>query len=279
MIRKIKKIFPTKEVMEGAGVRLQRAFSNPEVPQFDPFLLLDDFGSGNPDDYMAGFPWHPHRGIETVTYIVKGAVAHEDSIGNKGVINDGDVQWMTAGSGIIHQEMPQEYDGETKGFQLWVNLPKKQKMIAPRYRGITSKEIPEVKEDGTVVKVIAGKYSDIIGPVEDIVVNCMYFDVTLKAEKEFFYSISKQYTVFLYIFEGSVVIGNDQEVGKSIVALTDSGDRVVTRAGKDGARFLFVAGDPIGEPVAWAGPIVMNTQKEIAKAFEEFHAGSFIKSS
>ncbi len=275
--RKIKKLFPAQTVMEGAGVRLRRAFGFSEVPQFDPFLLLDDFGSANPDDYMAGFPWHPHRGIETVTYIINGAVEHQDSMGNKGVIEDGDVQWMTAGSGIIHQEMPQKYYGETKGFQLWVNLPKKHKMTKPRYRGITKKEIPTVKEDGKEVRIIAGTYLGESGPVTDLFVNSLYFDITLDANKEFSYGVPEHYTAFLYIFDGSVIIEGDRAIEKSIVVLTDTGDNILLRAGERGARFLFVAGEPIGESVAWGGPIVMNTKEELEEAFKEYRDGTFIK--
>jgi len=215
------------------------------VPQFGCQLMLfqDSRRSG-----MAGFPWHPHRGIETVTYIIEGPVEHQDSIGNKGVIGAGDVQWMTAGSGIIHQEMPQKFEGETKGFQLWVNLPKEHKMMKPRYRGITSTEIPVVKEEDVTVKIIAGTYADAQGPVTDLVVDSIYLDVTLVANKKLEYTIPTHYTAFLYIFEGSLEVGDSDTIGEGIVVLTDGGDMVSVVAGDKAARFLLIAGEPIGEP-------------------------------
>lgn len=275
--RNVKKIFPATLTLEGAGVHLKRAFGYPQVPEFDPFLLLDHFGSDNPDDYLKGFPWHPHRGIETVTYMIEGEVAHEDSIGNKGVIKNGDVQWMTAGSGIIHQEMPQRYDGTSKGFQLWVNLPREHKMMDPRYRGITKNEIPEVKTDNANVKVLAGEFENTKGPVTDIVVPVIYFDVALHAKKTFTYTIPAHYTVFLYIFEAKVAIGDDEkEIGECITALTNDGDTILVSA-KENARFLFIAGEPIKEPIAWYGPIVMNSEEELKTAFEEYQNGTFVK--
>lgn len=274
--RTIKKMFPAQPTLEGAGVRLQRGFGHNEVPQFDPFLLLDDFGSENPEDYLAGFPWHPHRGIETVTYIVRGDVAHKDNIGNAGVIKSGEVQWMTAGSGIIHEEMPQHYSGLSKGFQLWVNLPKKSKMSAPRYRGITQKEIPVVEKDGAMVKIIAGEFAGAKGPVTDTSVAVVYLDITLDAEKQFEYTIPKHYTTFLYVFEGSVVVG-EESVGENVVALTNDGDMIQFGAKGNRARLLLIAGEPISEEIAWGGPIVMNTKEELEQAFEEYREGTFVK--
>jgi len=276
-IRKIKKIFPSQPTMEGAGVRLRRGFGQVEVPQFDPFLLLDDFGSKNPEDYLLGFPWHPHRGIETVTYIIRGSVEHKDSLGNEGTINNGDVQWMTAGSGVIHQEMPQRYNGESKGFQLWVNLPKKHKMTDPRYRGIFSDEIPNVITDKMTVKVIAGTYENKTGPVIDLMVDVKYLDVSLKAGADFEYSIPKHYTAFLYVFEGSICVEESDAIGDGIVILTDSGDTIKVTAKYGDTRFIVVAGEPIGENVAWRGPIVMNTKEELQQAFTEYQNGTFVK--
>jgi redox-sensitive bicupin YhaK (pirin superfamily) len=276
--RKIKQILEAKAVMEGAGVRLRRGFGHPEVPLFDPFLLLDDFGSSNPDDYMAGFPWHPHRGIETVTYMIQGEVEHQDSLGNKGVIKDGDVQWMTAGSGIIHQEMPHRFKGTSKGFQLWVNLPKEQKMTPPKYRGIAKEDIPLLDTEFGSVKVISGSYGSTKGPVTDLNVDTFYLDVHLEAEKTFNYEVPSSHNVFLYVFEGGVRIeGSDKEITESFVVLTESGETVEVSAGAEGARFLLVGGEPIGEKVAWHGPIVMNTEEELRIAFEEYQKGTFIK--
>ena len=276
-IRKIKKLYSAKPTLEGAGVHLHRGFGPAEVPQFDPFLLLDDFGSENPADYLAGFPWHPHRGIETVTYMIKGRVEHEDSLSNKGVIADGDVQWMTAGSGIIHQEMPQKYNGESKGFQLWVNLPKAEKMMPPRYRGILSKEIPTVKGKSADVKIIAGSYQGTAGPVTDLVVQSVYLDVALKAKQTFLYEVPSHYTVFLYVFEGSIVVGDDEVVPESVVVLTLGGDTVSINTKDRNARFLLIGGEPLNEPVAWRGPIVMNEDYELEQAFDEYRNGTFIK--
>lgn len=276
-IRTIKKLFPAQLTLEGAGVRLHRGFGYREVPLFDPFLLLDDFGSNDPDDYLAGFPWHPHRGIETVTYVIKGKVEHQDSLGNKGVINDGDIQWMTAGSGIIHQEMPQRYEGATKAFQLWVNLPKTHKMMPPRYRGITGKEIPVVEDDTARVKVIAGKYRNTGGVVTDLVVPTTYLDIELKKGREFTYEVPAEFNLFLYVFEGVITVEDHEPVGESIVVLTNDGDTAKVRTTGGPARFILVAGMPLREPVAWYGPMVMNTDAEIKQALEEFRNGTFVK--
>lgn len=276
--RKIKKFYTARSVFEGAGVKLKRGFGSPEqVPEFDPFLLFDNFGSDDPKDYVEGFPWHPHRGIETVTYIIEGPVEHQDSIGNKGVIGAGDVQWMTAGSGIIHQEMPQEFDGETKGFQLWVNLPKEHKMMEPRYLEVQSKDIPVHEEEGMKVKVIAGAYMNAYGPVEDLIVDTIYLDVSLQPNTSFQYIVPVYYTAFLYIFEGSLKVADSDFVKEGIVTLEEEGNAITVTAGEEGVRFLLIAGEPIGEPVAWAGPIVMNTQEEVNQAMQEVRNGTFVK--
>ena len=275
MERIIKQILKSKPTIEGAGVRLKRVFGSYEVPMFDPFLLLDHFGSERPEDYIKGFPWHPHRGIETVTYMLNGEVEHGDSIGNTGVIRSGDVQWMTAGSGIIHQEMPRRYDGLMQGFQLWVNLPAKKKMIAPRYREITKDKIPVLKKEGSKTKVIAGRIDETEGPVQDLAVNVEYLDVKLKAGKTFEHATKKGCNVFVYIVEGSGY-SDDTLIESQHCAVFGDGDSVKIGT-KDGVRFLFISGKPLNESVAWGGPIVMNTEEELAKTFQELEEGTFIK--
>jgi hypothetical protein len=275
--RKIKELFESHTVLEGAGVRLNRVFAQPEVPKFDPFLLLDDFGSDNPDDYMKGFPWHPHRGIETVTYMKSGKVEHQDSLGNKGVIRAGDVQWMTAGSGIVHQEMPQPTETTLKGLQLWINLPKENKMSQPRYRGLEKKDIPETNKENCSVKIIAGEWNGVQGPAQHLHVDVRYFDIALAEGGVFFYSIPKHFTVFVYVYEGSVLIGNDAIVDSQYAALTNEGNSLELRSKEGRAQCILVAGEPIGEPIAWGGPIVMNTDAEVQQAFWEFQNNEFIK--
>jgi redox-sensitive bicupin YhaK (pirin superfamily) len=273
--RQIQKILNRRLTLEGAGVKLKRVLGNDDDSTLDPFLLLDHFGSNNPEDYIKGFPWHPHRGMETVTYMWAGEVEHGDSMGNKGAIKSGDIQWMTAGSGIIHQEMPQKYDGLMQGFQLWVNLPAKKKMVDPKYRGILKEQIPMVQKDGMKIKVIAGKVDGIQGPVRDLAIEIEYFDVELAAGKAFEHATPKSNTVFAYVVEGSIEV-NDKKILHGQCAVFDEGDSV--RIGSaNGTRFLFVSGEPLKEPVAWRGPIVMNTQEELDKAFEELDSGAFIK--
>ncbi len=273
--RKIDLILNRRSTIEGAGVKLKRVLGNDSRSTLDPFLLLDHFGSDNPEDYILGFPWHPHRGMETVTYMWTGEVEHGDSLGNKGTIRSGDVQWMTAGSGIIHQEMPKKYDGLMQGFQLWINLPAKKKMVDPKYRGIEGKQIPEVRKDGSMIKMIAGKVDGTKGPVKDLAIDVEYFDVDLAAGKTFVHDTAKNNTVFVYVVNGSFEFSN-KIAAAGQCAVFSKGDSV--RIGsKDGARFLFVAGEPLNEPVAWRGPIVMNTQEELDKAFEELEEGTFIK--
>ena len=280
-IRTVARILTSQPTLEGAGVRLRRAFGYYEVPMLDPFLMLDDFHSSDPRDYMAGFPWHPHRGIETVTYVIRGRIDHGDSIGNSGTIGSGDVQWMTAGSGIVHQEMPKEYTGMMQGFQLWVNLPASDKMMDPRYRGITQAEVPTSKPSkGAEVKIIAGKVGRVEGPVRDLVVEAEYLDVDLRPGTEFEHPIKKGNNAFAYVFEGQGFLdaSNRAPAGVGNLAMFGDGDEVSTRAGKDGMRFLLASGKPIREPVAWRGPIVMNTERELDIAYEEYWSGRFLKS-
>jgi redox-sensitive bicupin YhaK (pirin superfamily) len=297
-VRKIKKIFKSKPTLEGAGVHLKRAFGFYQVPMLDPFLLLDDFHSNNPADYLKGFPWHPHRGIETITYVLYGKVEHGDSMGNKGIISSGDVQWMTAGSGIIHQEMPKgQEDGWMWGFQLWANLPASQKMMDPRYRDVKRNQIPEVTLDGGVkVKIICGEVNGVKGPVQDIIIDPAYLDISVPSNSHFRYRVKRGHTVIAYVIEGKGYfdLGRDSfayEVeganyfdfkreclmGSENLILFNDGDEVAIATDEEPVRFLFISGKPIKEPVAWYGPIVMNTQEELRIAFEEYEKGTFIK--
>jgi quercetin 2,3-dioxygenase len=238
---------------------------------------LDHFGSKSPSDYLKGFPWHPHRGIETVTYMLNGEVEHGDSMGNSGLIGSGDIQWMTAGSGIIHQEMPRKYEGLMQGFQLWVNLPAKEKMIDPKYRGITKNQIPTIEREGAKIKVIAGEINGVVGPVGDLVVDVEYFDVTLPAGNTFEHAPKKGYKSFAYVIEGTGYT-DGATIEPQHCVLFAEGENVKINA-KAGSRFLFVSGKPLNEPVAWGGPIVMNTQEELDRAFQELDEGSFIKTT
>jgi len=279
--RKIHRIIKSKPTLEGAGVHLNRVFGFNEPKGFDPFLLLDDFRSDIPENYLKGFPWHPHRGIETITYILDGNVEHGDSLGNSGVIGQGDVQWMTAGSGIIHQEMPKgDEAGRMGGFQLWANLPAAQKMMAPRYREVKSSQIPIVTSmSGATMRVICGEVEGTKGPVRDIVTDPEYLDVTLPAGSEFSHPTSKEHTVLAYVIEGQAFFDAEKKTPMSNGALAqfETGEEVVAFATDAPARFLLLSGKPIGEPVAWYGPIVMNTQRELEIAFEEYRNGTFIK--
>jgi redox-sensitive bicupin YhaK (pirin superfamily) len=280
LTRPVTRVFRGQETLEGAGVRLHRLFGNAHVPIFDPFLLLDNFSSTNPADYMAGFPWHPHRGIETVTYMLEGRVAHGDSLGNEGVIGSGDVQWMSAGSGIIHQEMPERREGLLSGFQLWVNLPASLKMENPAYRGLAASGIPSVAlPDGGKVKVIAGSFQGVTGPVEGIPVDPTYLDVSLPPDSAFEVATPPAFTVFAYTVDGEGQYGPaaDRAVGPDNAVLLGEGDRVRVRSGSQGHRFLLVTGRPLHEPVAWYGPIVMNRQEELSQALVELRRGDFVK--
>jgi len=295
MIRKVVKSRPT---IEGAGVHLHRAIGWGRPELYDPFLLLDDFRSDEPDLYVKGFPWHPHRGMETITYVLRGEVDHADSLGNHGAIAAGDVQWMTAGSGIIHQEMPKgDPQGAMYGFQLWANLPAASKMTEPRYRGIAGSEIPEVADaGGAVIKVIAGSVGGVVGPVRDVVTSPEYLDVSLPPGRSFTHPTPRGHTVFAYVIGGNGVFcqKNDpysyEEEGENYfdmkrsrllgdrhLVLFADGDRVSVTAEAEPVRFLLISGKPIGEPIAWSGPIVMNTQEELRIAFEELDRNTFIK--
>jgi redox-sensitive bicupin YhaK (pirin superfamily) len=297
-VRRIKKVWKSRPTIEGAGVHLKRAFGHDQVPQLDPFLLLDDFRSDNPDHYLKGFPWHPHRGIETITYVLRGVVEHGDSMGNRGLISSGDVQWMTAGSGIIHQEMPK---GDKKrvmsGFQLWANLPASNKMMDPRYRDVKNQQIPEISLNGGVkVKIICGKLDGVEGPVRDIVTDPEYLDVTVPAGATFPHPVRRGQNAFAYVIEGEgyfdperdsygheVIGANYFDFKRSClcrnetIVLYGDGDEVSVSSEEKGVRFLLISGRPIVEPVAWYGPIVMNTQEELRLAFEEYQNGTFIK--
>lgn len=278
--RKVVSLTRAQRVTEGAGVKLNRAVGFGDEYEYDPFLLLDDIHSTEPSDYLAGFPWHPHRGIETVTYLLRGAVEHGDSIGNGGVIETGEVQWMTAGSGIVHQEMPRLTHGEFRGIQLWVNLPAIHKMMKPRYRGIAAADLPVVTNgDGVEVRVIAGVYGDSIGPAQELVRDPTYLDVTLAPGAVFTHPFADGHTVFAYVLEGNGAFGDDHPAGYGNVALFDrEGGAFHAEASEDPFRFLVFSGDPLREPIAWRGPIVMNTQEELLTAFRELEKGNFIKS-
>jgi redox-sensitive bicupin YhaK (pirin superfamily) len=297
-VRSIKRITKSKPTLEGAGVRLRRAFGFEDTADFDPFLLLDDFRNDDPEDYLAGFPWHPHRGIETITYVLEGEVTHEDSLGNRGVLRPGDVQWMTAGSGILHQEMPKgDQAGRMHGFQLWANLPSTHKMTSPRYQDVPSAAIPEVTDDdGTSVRVVCGSFWGKTGPVDGIAADPRYLDVRVPAGLKKRLPVETTRHAFAYVFEGSgtfrdtsdprpvqtEVVGGEgterrSETGNRSLVLFDQGDEIVVRAGPDGIRFLLVSGQPLEEPIAWRGPIVMNTQAELERAYEELRQGTFIK--
>ena len=280
-IREVRVTLKSRSTMEGAGVRLKRAFGYVD-PTLDPFLLLDDFHSNNPNDYMAGFPWHPHRGIETITYMLHGRIEHGDSMKNSGVIEAGDVQWMTAGSGIIHQEMPKkdENDPVLAGFQLWANLPASHKMMDPRYRDITKDQIPEVVvNDKVKAKIICGEINGERGPVQDIITDPEYLDVSIEPNSEFKHSIVKSHNVFAYVIEGEATFDptNDEIVGAEHLVIYSEGDEVLIQTNDKSVRFLLISGKPIGEPVAWRGPIVMNTEEELRIAFNEYNKGTFIK--
>jgi len=298
-IRPVKSIVQSKPTLEGAGVRLRRAFGFGETSEFDPFLLFDDFRGDNPADYIAGFPWHPHRGIETITYVLAGEVEHGDSLGNRGRLGDGDVQWMTAGRGIMHQEMPKgDAKGRMHGFQLWANLPSSLKMTAPRYQDIPAAAIPEVvDDDGTAVRVITGEFWGKRGPVEGVAADPRYLDISVPPGKRKTLPVDTRAHAFAYVFEGAGTFGGAsapfgvltekatdggeavvrERTGNRSLVLFDAGDEVTVQAGDEGIRFLLVSGKPIEEPVAWYGPIVMNTEEQLRQAYAELREGTFIK--
>lgn len=277
-IRNVKKIVTGKRAVDGAGVRLVRVIGHDDVEDFDPFLMLDAFDSENPDDYVKGFPWHPHRGIETITYLIKGDIEHGDSLGNKGSILDGYCQWMTAGSGIMHQEMPQPSE-RMLGAQLWLNLPKKDKMTNPNYCDIKSDMIPKVKENGTVVRVISGDYKGYTSSVYGDYVKILYLDVEMEEGAEWSLNTDKDLNLFIYIVDGEGYFGesSDNLIESKRALLFDNGDEFKVKAGKGGIRFFLYAGKPLKEPIAWGGPIVMNTREELNEAFRELDEGTFVK--
>ena len=276
--RSVKLKLQRQPVTEGAGVRLNRLFGHAEAPALDPFLLLDDFRSDTPADYLKGFPWHPHRGIETITYVLKGDVEHGDSMGNQGTISSGDVQWMTAGSGIIHQEMPKgDENGSMHGFQLWANLPAVQKMIPPKYRDITAEQVPEVILPQQVrVKIIAGNIDGVNGLVDDIVIEPTFLDCDVPAGAVFRHVVDPAHTVFIYVIGGKGKTGGT-EIENGDLVLYGKGDYVTVSASDEPVRFLLLSGRPLNEPVVWKGPIVMNTREELETAFQEYRENRFIQ--
>ncbi len=282
-MRSIKKIIRGRAAVDGAGVRLVRLFGRDEVHEFDPFLLLDAFDSTNPDDYMRGFPWHPHRGIETITYLIKGDLEHGDSLGNSGSILDGDCQWMTAGSGIIHQEMPQPAE-RLLGCQIWLNLPAKDKMVPPAYNDILDADVPVIDEGATRVHIISGTYQAQLGAFEGQYVSPIYLDVEVEASGAWSLETEPGFTLFIYILSGGAFFDSELEVQSSeqlipekSVVLFDEGEQFWVRAGDTGARFLLWCAPPLNEPIAWGGPIVMNTEEELNQAFQDLRENTFLK--
>jgi redox-sensitive bicupin YhaK (pirin superfamily) len=296
-IRPVKNVVASKPTLEGAGVKLRRAFGFGDTTDYDPFLLFDDFRNDRPEDYLAGFPWHPHRGIETITYVLAGTVEHGDSLGNRGSLGSGDIQWMTAGSGILHQEMPKgDPAGRMHGFQLWANLPSSLKMTAPRYQDVQGKDVPEVvDDDGTTVRIVCGSFWGKTGPVEGVAADPRYLDIFVPPGVRKVLPVETSNHAFAYVFQGSGtfrdasspravqtdVVGTGVErpdfIGNRSMVLFDQGDEVVVQAGEEAVRFLLVSGKPIEEPVAWYGPIVMNTRQELQVALDELNRGTFIK--
>lgn len=278
-VRAIQKIVTGQPAQDGAGVKLVRVLGPKTVDDFDPFLMLDAFDSTDPDDYIKGFPWHPHRGIETITYLVEGIIDHGDSLGNNGRIESGDCQWMTAGSGIVHQEMPRSAP-RMFGLQFWLNLPKDNKMTAPKYNGATNAEVPLVENNGSAVRVIAGDYLGYKGALTPEYIKALFIDVALKKDSSWSFKSDPEATIYLYILEGE---GRFDESGRPVArkhaVLFGKGDEIKVRAGADGVRFVLCQASPLGEPVAWGGPIVMNTKEEVDQAFDEIDKGTFIKNA
>lgn len=287
MQRTVRYVGESVRAIDGAGVRLRRAFGNLQGVNLDPFLLLDNFGSENPRDYMAGFPWHPHRGMETVTYMLDGKVEHQDSLGNKGILKPGEIQWMTAGSGIIHQEMPQLPDdlndfgeGALSGFQLWVNLPKSHKMIKPRYQDIKSHQIKSTQIDNVLkISVLAGKYNDITGPVEGVIAEPTYLDITLEQENSFNYTLPTDHTAIAYVIDGNGYFeeSDRMKIEKNHLVVLNKGENIHVQTDDEPMRFLLMSGKPLHEEIVWHGPIVMNTQQEILEAYRDLQNNTFIK--
>ena len=275
--RTIKKIITGKSAVDGAGVKLVRVFGYNDTKDFDPFLMFDAFDSKDPNDYIKGFPWHPHRGIETITYLINGDIEHQDSLGNKGSIKDGDCQWMTAGSGIIHQEMPKASE-RMLGAQLWLNLPSKHKMTEPKYRGVTKNEVPEIIENGNKIHIISGNYKGKEGSTNGDFVKILYLDVELSPKKDWSLETKATDTLFTYIIQGAVSFGDDADlIEEKHLVLFNEGSNLKIKAGENGARLLILSGKPLDEAIAWGGPIVMNTAEELNKAFEELENNTFIK--
>lgn len=278
--RKIRRVIHGYATSDGAGVRLTRIFGFYEQGLLDPFLMLDFFVSDNPNDFIAGFPWHPHRGMETITYLLDGKVEHSDSLGNSGVIGKGDIQWMTAGRGIIHQEMPRTDGGRLAAFQLWVNLPAAKKTIAPRYQKIAASRVPMVTlEQGVRVKVLSGTFQSVKGPVEALVAEPEYFDVEMPENSELVVPVAEDYTVFVFVYDGNARLDEEspEPLRTGQGALLSKGSRVHVTTGATGARFILISGQPINEPIAWRGSIVMNTEAELNQAFKEFREGNLTK--
>ena len=292
-VRPVKQVIHPKPTLEGAGVRLQRGFGFGSTNEFDPFLLFDDFRNDNPADYLAGFPWHPHRGIETITYVLTGTVDHGDSLGNRGSLGAGDIQWMTAGSGIMHQEMPKgDQQGRMHGFQLWANLPASLKMTKPRYQDVPAQDVPDVTDDdGTKVRVVCGEFWGQKGPVEGVAADPRYLDISVPPRTRRVVPVESSRHAFAYVFAGSgtfrdasapravrnELMNDEYDLSNRSLVLFDSGDEIVVSSGDEGIRFLLVSGQPIEEPVAWYGPIVMNTQAELRQAMRELQLGTFIR--
>ena len=297
-IRGVRRIQQSQPTLEGAGVHLRRAFRFGDTAETDPFLLFDDFRNERPADYIKGFPWHPHRGIETITYVLTGSVMHGDSLGNAGTLGAGDIQWMTAGRGILHQEMPQgDPAGRMHGFQLWANLPSSLKMTTPRYQDIAARDVPEVvDDDGTRVRVVCGSFWGRRGPVEGVAADPSYVDITVPPGKRRTFEVDTRRNAFAYVFQGGGRFRDASEprgvltdtpgpvenvvreaAGDRSLVLFDAGDEIVVQAGEHGMRFLLVSGKPIQEPVAWYGPIVMNTREELRQAVEDLERGTFIR--
>jgi quercetin 2,3-dioxygenase len=292
-VRPVKQVIHPKPTLEGAGVRLQRGFGFGTTNEFDPFLLFDDFRNDNPADYLAGFPWHPHRGIETITYVLTGTVDHGDSLGNRGSLGAGDIQWMTAGSGIMHQEMPKgDQQGRMHGFQLWANLPASLKMTKPRYQDVPAKDVPDVTDDdGTKVRVVCGEFWGQKGPVEGVAADPRYLDISVPPRTRRVLAVESSRHAFAYVFAGNgtfrdasapravrnELMNDEYDLSNRSLVLFDSGDEIVVESGDEGIRFLLVSGQPIEEPVAWYGPIVMNTQAELREAMRELQLGTFIR--
>lgn len=269
-LRKINKVIKGLSTSDGAGVKLTRIIGSPDLNMLDPFLLFDEFGSDNPNDYIAGFPPHPHRGFETITYMLNGKFRHKDSAGNEGILTDGSVQWMTAGKGVIHSEMPKQTKGLVRGFQLWMNLPKKLKMIDPAYNDISAEQIPRINFDGGIIKIIAGKYLENIGPGKPHT-GMLYYDINLENNRNFEISINDGWNVFIYVYEGSIIL--DKIIPKGYLTVLNQVGKIKLNGGSDGARFILVAGEPLNEPVARGGPFVMNTKSEVLQAFADYQNG------